>query len=162
MVPRLVSVMARALMILGTASHVGKSLLAAAFWRILTQDGYRVAPFKAQNMSLNSAATPDGFEIGRAQAMQAEAARIPPSVDMNPILIKPSSDTSAQVVVRGRVWGEVSASDYHRQRVEDLFPAVMESYRRLAAAHEVVVLEGGGIAGGGQPQGARHREHEDG
>ena len=135
---------ASALMILGTASHVGKSLLTAALCRILSDDGLRVAPFKAQNMALNSAATLDGLEIGRAQAMQAEAARVPATIDMNPVLIKPSSDTGAQVVVRGRVWGQVTASDYHRRRVEELFPVVVESYERLAAAHDIVVLEGAG------------------
>ncbi|MGH9914789.1 MAG: cobyric acid synthase [Pyrinomonadaceae bacterium] len=131
-------------MILGTASHVGKSLIVAAFCRIFAQDGYRVAPFKAQNMALNSAATPDGLEIGRAQALQAEAAGIAPTVDMNPVLIKPSSDTGAQVVVRGSVWGQVTASDYHQRRTEELFPIVIESYRRLARAHDIIVLEGAG------------------
>jgi adenosylcobyric acid synthase len=103
-----------------------------------------VAPFKAQNMALNSAATADGGEIGRAQALQAEACRIPATVDMNPILIKPSSDTGAQVVVCGRVWGQVTARDYHQRRVEDLFPLVLECYQRLAAAHDIVVIEGAG------------------
>src|SRR6201993_4350928 len=117
---------ARALMILGTASHVGKSILTAALGRILADEGHRVAPFKAQNMSLNSAATPDGREIGRAQALQAEACRGAPRAEMNPILIKPSTDTSSQVVVLGRVWGQVTASDYHLRRVEDLFPVVVE------------------------------------
>ncbi len=135
---------ARAVMVLGTASHVGKSLLVAALCRILRQDGVRVAPFKAQNMSLNSAATPEGLEIGRAQALQAEAAGIPASVDMNPILIKPSSDCGAQIVVHGRVWGDATASDYHRRRTLELFPLVTESYARLAAAYDVVVLEGAG------------------
>lgn len=135
---------ARALMILGTASHVGKSLITAALCRILAQEGYRVAPFKAQNMSLNSAATPDGFEIGRAQAMQAEAARAVPTADMNPVLIKPSSDTSAQVILQGRVWGQFTAADYHLRRIEELFPAVLESYRRLSAGTDVIVLEGAG------------------
>ncbi len=135
---------ARALMILGTASHAGKSILTTALGRILADEGYRVAPFKAQNMSLNSAATPDGREIGRAQALQAEACRIPPRAEMNPILIKPSSDHSAQVVVMGRVWGEVSAADYHQRRVEELFPVVLEAYQQLAGENDVVLLEGAG------------------
>jgi adenosylcobyric acid synthase len=137
-------VAARAVMVLGTASHVGKSLLVAALCRILRQDGVRVAPFKAQNMSLNSAVTPDGLEIGRAQAMQAEAAGIPASVDMNPILIKPNSDSGSQIVVGGRVWGDTTAADYHRRRTLEFFPLVKESYARLAAAYDVVVLEGAG------------------
>lgn len=135
---------ARALMVLGTASHVGKSLLTAGLGRILSDDGIRVAPFKAQNMSLNSAATPDGREIGRAQALQAEACRVTPCAEMNPILIKPSSETGAQVVLLGRVWGQVTASDYHQRRVEELFPAVLESYRTLAERHDLMLLEGAG------------------
>lgn len=135
---------ASALMVLGTGSHVGKSLIAAAFCRIFSHEGFRVAPFKAQNMALNSAATPDGFEIGRAQAMQAEAARVAPTADMNPILIKPSSDTGSQVIVKGRVWRQVTAADYHEHRVEELFPTVLECYARLASQYEVIVLEGAG------------------
>jgi adenosylcobyric acid synthase len=135
---------ARALMVLGTASHVGKSLVTAGLGRIFSDEGVRVAPFKAQNMSLNSAATPDGREIGRAQALQAEACRVVPCAEMNPILIKPSSDTGAQIVLLGRVWGQVTASDYHQRRVEDLFPAVLESYRTLAERHELMLLEGAG------------------
>ena len=131
-------------MILGTASHVGKSILTAALGRILSDEGYRVAPFKAQNMSLNSAATLDGREIGRAQALQAEACRVPARAEMNPILIKPSTDTSAQVVVMGRVWGQITAADYHRRRVEELFPIVLNAYERLAAEHDVILLEGAG------------------
>jgi len=131
-------------MILGTGSHVGKSVLTAAIGRILSDDGFRVAPFKAQNMSLNSAATPDGREIGRAQALQAEASRTAPRAEMNPVLIKPSTHTSSQVVVLGRVWGQVNASDYYRRRVEELFPVVLDSYRTLAAENDVVVLEGAG------------------
>ncbi len=142
MVARLVT--ARAIMVLGTASHVGKSVITAAICRILANDGVRVAPFKAQNMSLNSAATPDGREIGRAQAMQAEAARIAPSVDMNPILLKPTSDRSSQVVLLGRACGVQSASDYHERRTLDYAPIVVDAYRRLAETYDVIVLEGAG------------------
>src|SRR5262249_48483105 len=134
------AVIARALMVLGTGSHVGKSIITAGLGRILADDGLRVAPFKAQNMSLNSAATPDGREIGRAQALQAEACRIAPSVEMNPILIKPSTDTTSQVVLLGRVWGQVTAADYHTNRAEQLFPVVLQSYQKLASQYEVVLL----------------------
>jgi adenosylcobyric acid synthase len=144
-----------ALMILGTASHVGKSLVTAGLGRIFSDEGIRVAPFKAQNMSLNSAATPDGREIGRAQALQAEACRVTPCAEMNPILIKPSSDTGSQIVLLGRVWGQVTASDYHQRRVEDLFPTVLESYRALAARHDVMLLEGAG-----SPAEINLREHD--
>jgi adenosylcobyric acid synthase len=135
---------ARAIMVLGTGSHVGKSLITAALCRIFAQHGYRVAPFKSQNMSLNSAATIEGLEIGRAQALQAEAAGIAPSVHMNPILIKPSGDRSSQVMVRGKIWGQISAADYHQRRVEELMPIVRESYQTLASAFEVIILEGAG------------------
>jgi adenosylcobyric acid synthase len=146
---------ARALMILGTASHVGKSLVTAGLGRIFSDEGIRVAPFKAQNMSLNSASTPDGREIGRAQALQAEACRATPCAEMNPVLIKPSSDTGAQIVLLGKVWGQVSASDYHRKRVEDLFPAVLESYGTLAARYDLILLEGAG-----SPAEINLREHD--
>ncbi len=135
---------ARAIMVLGTGSHVGKSLLTAALCRIIAQRGYSVAPFKSQNMSLNSAATIEGLEIGRAQALQAEAAGIAASVHMNPILIKPSGDSSSQVVVRGKIWGQISAADYHQRRVEELMPIVWESYQALASKYQVIVLEGAG------------------
>ena len=131
-------------MILGTASHAGKSLIAAGLGRIFSDEGIRVAPFKAQNMSLNSAATPDGCEIGRAQALQAETCRVTPCAEMNPVLIKPSSECGAQVVLLGRVWGQVTASDYHQRRVEDLFPTVLASYEKLAAKHDLMLLEGAG------------------
>jgi adenosylcobyric acid synthase len=130
-------------MVLGTASHVGKSVLTAALCRILKQDGYDVAPFKAQNMALNSAATPEGLEIGRAQAMQAEAAGIPATVDMNPILLKPQGEARSQLVVLGRMRGELGAREYQR-RASGLFGVVEASYRRLAARHRVIVLEGAG------------------
>src|SRR5262245_9304071 len=133
-----------ALMILGTASHVGKSILTAGLGRIFSDEGYRVAPFKAQNMSLNSAATPDAGEIGRAQALQAEACRATPCVEMNPILLKPSTDTGAQVILLGRIWGQITAWDYHTRRVEQLFPAVVDAYKRLAREHDVILLEGAG------------------
>ncbi len=131
-------------MVLGTASHVGKSVLTAALCRILRQDGFDVAPFKAQNMALNSAATPEGLEIGRAQAVQAEAAGLPASVDMNPVLLKPSADSRSQLVLRGKVAGDVSAREYHLRRTREIFGVVRESYERLAARHGVIVLEGAG------------------
>ncbi|MGH7854261.1 MAG: cobyric acid synthase [Candidatus Binatia bacterium] len=134
----------KALMILGTASHVGKTILTAGLGRIFSDDGYRVAPFKAQNMSLNSAATPEGGEIGRAQALQAEACRVIPCVEMNPVLLKPSTVIGAQVVLLGKIWGQVSAADYHMRRVEQLFPRVLDAYRRLASDYEVILLEGAG------------------
>lgn len=135
---------ARAIMVLGTGSHVGKSLLTAALCRIFAQQGHRVAPFKSQNMSLNSAATFEGLEIGRAQALQAEAAGIAPSVHMNPILIKPSGDCSSQVVVQGKIWGQISAADYHQRRVEELMPVVRASYDALASEYDIIILEGAG------------------
>src|SRR6202140_3144131 len=135
---------ARAIMVLGTSSHVGKSILTAALCRIFADQGVSVAPFKSQNMSLNSSATMEGLEIGRAQALQAEAARIPASVHMNPILLKPAGKMTSQVVVRGKIWGRLSASDYHQRRVEELLPIVRESYEILAAKHEVIILEGAG------------------
>jgi adenosylcobyric acid synthase len=131
-------------MVLGTSSHVGKSLLTAALCRIFSDQGVSVAPFKSQNMSLNSAATCEGLEIGRAQALQAEAARIPASVHMNPVLLKPAGDMTSQVVVLGKIWGKLSAADYHQRRVEELLPVVRESYEILAAKHEVIILEGAG------------------
>lgn len=135
---------ARAIMVLGTSSHAGKSLLTTALCRIFAQQGLRVAPFKSQNMSLNSAATAEGLEIGRAQALQAEAAGIAPSVHMNPILLKPSGKMTSQVIVRGKIWGRLSAAEYHQRRVDELMPLVRESYRLLAAENDVIVLEGAG------------------
>jgi len=135
---------ARAIMVLGTSSHVGKSLMVAALCRIFAKRGVRVAPFKSQNMSLNSAATIEGLEIGRAQALQAEAAGIPASVHMNPILLKPSGEMRSQVVVCGQIWGTLSASDYHQRRVDELLPRVQESYEYLAEQYDVIILEGAG------------------
>jgi adenosylcobyric acid synthase len=144
-----------ALMILGTASHVGKSIITAGLGRVFADEGYSVAPFKAQNMSLNSAATPDGREIGRAQALQAEACRVVPCVEMNPVLLKPETDTGTQVIFLGKIWGQVTASDYHTRRVEQLFPQVLDAYKRLLASHDLVLLEGAG-----SPAEVNLREHD--
>ncbi|MBI3922346.1 MAG: cobyric acid synthase [Armatimonadetes bacterium] len=134
---------AKAVMVQGTASHVGKSVLTAALCRIFQQDGYRVAPFKSQNMALNSFVTHEGGEMGRAQVFQAKACKIPPTIDMNPILLKPTSDVGAQVVVRGKPIGNMVAEEYHRRKPE-LMGIVRESYNRLAAASDIVVIEGAG------------------
>jgi adenosylcobyric acid synthase len=133
---------ARALMILGTASHVGKSTVTAAFCRLLAEDGFRVAPFKAQNMALNSFVTLEGGEIGRAQVAQAEACGIEPHVDMNPILLKPMGGVS-QVVVDGSPIGVMSAREYYAAK-DQLWPRVVAAYDRLASGFERVVLEGAG------------------
>jgi adenosylcobyric acid synthase len=134
---------ARAIMVLGTGSDAGKSLTVAAFCRMLKQEGVRVAPFKAQNMALNSFATRDGHEIGRAQAMQAQAAGVEPHVDMNPILLKPQSDVDSQVVLEGKVFGSFKGVDYYALRPK-LVAAVDAAYQRLASRFDVVVLEGAG------------------
>ena len=140
-------VRAVAIAILGTGSDVGKSLITAAICRLLHRAGFRVAPFKAQNMSLNSFVTPEGGEIGRAQALQAEACGIPPHVDMNPILLKPESNCRSQVIVQGRVFSTLDAQAYFaRTQDSTLFRAVRESYERLAAQYEVIVIEGAGSA----------------
>ncbi len=135
--------MARAIMIQGTMSNAGKSLLAAGLCRIFRQDGYKVAPFKAQNMALNSFITPEGLEMGRAQVMQAEAAGIQPSVLMNPILLKPTNDAGSQVIVNGEVMGSMSAWDYYDYKSQ-LIPKVREAYERLASQYDIIVIEGAG------------------
>ncbi len=135
---------AKSLMVQGTASHVGKSILVAALCRILAQDGYRVAPFKAQNMALNSFVTPEGGEIGRAQAVQAQAARVVPSVLMNPILLKPTNETDAQVIVLGRPTGTFSAVAYGAEQIPALRRVVREAYECLASEYEVIMIEGAG------------------
>ncbi len=133
------------LMFVGTGSDVGKSVIAAGFCRIFLQDGYHPAPFKAQNMSLNSYATPDGLEIGRAQAVQAEAAGIPCHTDMNPILLKPQSDHTSQVVLNGKPVGNQSAGSYFRQEGrEELRREVHAAFDRLAAKYTPIVMEGAG------------------
>ncbi len=138
-------VMARALAILGTASDVGKSLMTAGLGRLIWRRGVRVAPFKAQNMSLNSFVTVEGGEMGRAQVVQAQACGVQPHVDMNPILLKPEGEQRSQVVVRGAVWGTRDAGAYFDDRAE-LFGVVRDSYARLAAAYEVMLIEGAGSA----------------
>ncbi len=136
---------AKALMVLGTGSDVGKSVIAAGLCRILRRRGVRVAPFKAQNMSLNSFVTPEGGEMGRAQALQASSCGLPPHVDMNPILLKPETDQRTQVVVLGKVWKCADAGQYFKHHSE-LLAIVRESYKRLAAAYDVIVIEGAGSA----------------
>ncbi|EYA48066.1 cobyric acid synthase CobQ [Bacteroides fragilis str. S38L5] len=132
-------------MLAGTGSDVGKSIIAAAFCRIFLQDGYHPAPFKAQNMALNSYATPEGLEIGRAQAVQAEAAGVPCHTDMNPLLLKPSSDHTSQVVLNGRPIGNRNAYEYFRREGrEELRKEVHAAFDRLAARYNPVVMEGAG------------------
>jgi len=132
-------------MLVGTGSDVGKSVLCTALCRIFLQDGYHPAPFKAQNMALNSFATPDGREIGRAQAVQAEACGIAPHTDMNPVLLKPNSEHTTQVVLNGRPIGNRSAYDYFRREGRDeLRTAVQEAFDRLQAQYNPIVLEGAG------------------
>jgi adenosylcobyric acid synthase len=136
---------ARTLMIQGTGSDVGKSVLVSALCRLFVRRGMRVAPFKAQNMSNNSFVTPDGKEIGRAQAVQAAACRLPPRADFNPVLIKPSDECSAQLVLNGRVAGSLVASDFGRIR-RDCWQEVQDAFDRLAAEFDLIILEGAGSA----------------
>ncbi|MFQ5646103.1 MAG: cobyric acid synthase [bacterium] len=135
--------MKKKIMFLGTGSDVGKSVTAAAFCRILKKKGHKVAPFKAQNMSNNSFVTIEGGEIGRAQATQAEAAGVAPSVHMNPVLLKPDSETGSQVVLQGKVYGKKTARQYYALKPE-IGKVIRESYRELEKSSEVIVLEGAG------------------
>lgn len=135
--------MAKNIMIQGTMSNAGKSLLAAGLCRIFKQDGYRVAPFKSQNMALNSFITAAGGEMGRAQVVQAEAAGIAPDVRMNPILLKPTTDVGSQVIVNGVAMGNMRAMEYYRRKRE-FVPQVLEAYNSLAAENDIIVIEGAG------------------
>ncbi len=135
--------MAKTIMVQGTMSNVGKSLVTAGLCRIFKQDGLRVCPFKSQNMALNSYITKEGLEMGRAQVMQAEAAGVEPSVNMNPILLKPNSDTGSQLIVGGEVRGNMNAVAYYQQK-QELVPEIERAYRALEQAYDVIVIEGAG------------------
>lgn len=135
--------MAKVIMIQGTMSNAGKSLVTAGLCRVFKQDGYKVAPFKSQNMALNSFITKEGLEMGRAQVMQAEACGIEPSVNMNPILLKPTNDVGSQVIVNGEVLGNMNARDYYKRKTE-LIPHIMEAYNNLAKEYDIIVMEGAG------------------
>ncbi len=135
--------MARAIMVQGTASNVGKSIICAGLCRIFAQDGYRVAPFKSQNMALNSAITDEGLEMGRAQVVQAQAAGVRPTADMNPILLKPTGDCGSQVIVGGVARQTMAARDYYRYK-KTLLPEVKQAYERLDKEFDIIVIEGAG------------------
>lgn len=135
--------MARVIMIQGTMSNVGKSLITAGLCRIFARDGYRTVPFKSQNMALNSYVTEEGLEMGRAQVMQAEAAGIKPLVCMNPILLKPTTNMGSQVIVNGEVLGNMSAGEYFVYK-KQLIPEIMKAYRKLEAMADIIVIEGAG------------------
>lgn len=135
--------MAKNIMIQGTMSNAGKSLLCAGLCRIFKQDGYHVAPFKSQNMALNSFITKAGGEMGRAQVVQAEAAGIAPDTRMNPILLKPTTDVGSQVIVNGKVQGNMRAMEYYRRKRE-FIPDVLEAYNSLASEYDIIVIEGAG------------------
>ena len=134
---------AKSIMVVGTMSSAGKSVVTAGLCRMFHQDGYRVAPFKSQNMALNSYITKDGLEMGRAQVMQAEAAGIAPDIRMNPILLKPTSEAGSQVIVNGKVYDNLRAKEYY-QRKQELIPEIRTAYESLAEEYDIVVLEGAG------------------
>lgn len=135
--------MAKSIMIQGTMSNAGKSLLAGGLCRVFKQDGYKTAPFKSQNMALNSFITKEGLEMGRAQVMQAEAAGIEPLAIMNPILLKPTNDTGSQVIVNGEVYKTMSAMDYYRNK-KQFVPQILDAYHTLEQEYDMIVLEGAG------------------
>ena len=135
--------MAKPIMIQGTMSNAGKSVLTGGLLRVLAQDGVKAAPFKSQNMALNSYITEDGLEMGRAQVMQAEAAGIEPIAAMNPILLKPTNDTGSQVIINGKVEGTMSAMEYYRRKTEYI-PVIMEAYEKLSKQYDIIVVEGAG------------------
>lgn len=135
--------MAKVMMVQGTASNSGKSLITAALCRIFKQDGYRTAPFKSQNMALNSYITTDGLEMGRAQVMQAEAAGIEPDVRMNPILLKPTGEKGSQIVLNGKVFKDMTAGEYYSYK-HDMIPHIMKSFNSLADEYDIIVIEGAG------------------
>ncbi len=135
--------MARSIMIQGTMSNVGKSLITAGLCRVFAADGFRTAPFKSQNMALNSYITHDGLEMGRAQVVQAEAAGLSPDVRMNPILLKPTSDIGSQVIVMGKAIGNMKAMEYYRRKKEYI-PLIREAYQSLASENDIIVIEGAG------------------
>ena len=135
--------MAKVIMVQGTMSNAGKSLVVAGLCRVFKQDGYRVAPFKSQNMALNSFVTEDGLEMGRAQVVQAEAAMTEPDVRMNPILLKPSSDTGSQVIVNGEVLGNMNARDYFKYK-KQLIPDIQKAFKKLEEMADIIVIEGAG------------------
>ena len=134
---------AKVIMVQGTMSNAGKSFLVAGLCRVFMQDGYRTAPFKSQNMALNSYITKDGLEIGRAQAMQAEAAGIEPTVEMNPILLKPTSNVGSQVIVNGEVLGNMTAMDYYANK-KQLVPEIKKAFEKLSGEYDIIVIEGAG------------------
>ncbi|HEY9654447.1 MAG TPA: cobyric acid synthase, partial [Crinalium sp.] len=134
----------KAIMVVGTTSHAGKSLLTAAICRILSRRGWRVAPFKGQNMALNAYVTASGGEIGHAQAVQAWAAGISPWVEMNPILLKPQGDMTSQVIIKGKVVGKVGAAEYYEEYFDAGWQAIEESLRRLSEEFDLLVCEGAG------------------
>ena len=135
--------MAKAIMVQGTMSNAGKSLVTAGLCRVFNQDGHKVAPFKSQNMALNSFITRTGAEMGRAQVVQAEAANIEPSVLMNPILLKPTSDKGSQVIVNGEAIGTMTAAEYFAFKTQ-LIPEIMKAYNQLDSENDVIVIEGAG------------------